>query len=133
MPKRNFGFVALCDAVYQDVQTNKAVLAGVYFGDVILEILPAELRVALYVEVIPDSDGNFEADLQFFIDGKHRGGGKGAITNGVAGKPFALMFPTFGLSLTEPATLEIKGSFDGTRAVPLLKKVIALRPADSSA
>lgn len=132
MPKSGFGFAALCDAVYRDEQSNKAILAGVYSGDVNVESLPFELRFGLYIEVTSPADGDHEIDLQFYINGKQIGGAKAGILATVKGKNAALLVPTFGILISDPASLEIKGVFEGGRAVSLLKKRIDVRPSEPS-
>lgn len=127
------GIVALCDAVYKDEQSNKAILAGLYSGGIVLDQMPVEFRFSLYIEVFLPDSRDHEIDLQFFEGGKHRGGAMIQASAVDPSDPVTLIVPQVGLLIAKPTTFELRASLDGGKPSRLLRKAIIGREAVSSA
>jgi hypothetical protein len=127
MAARNFRNMILCDAVYVDKTTNKPVIAGVYFGDILLPSFPGVVRAAVYGEYIPDRDGNVDIELSVYVDGKRLGNGTIHLADAVSGRSTMLLVPDLGIVAEKPSVLLIKASIDGSRAVNVLTKHIDIR------
>ena len=129
MPKNPFGFVEICDAVYKDEKTNKVVIAGLFGGDIYLDMMPMDLRIALFLDVVTPAAGEHSIELQFFV-GKQLVGGAEAAMEGPAGAKGGLLFPPFSIPFARPSTLEIKGSWNGGRSRVLMKKLVLVKEAE---
>ena len=116
--KPKLGLVAICDAVYKDEQSNKPILAGVFSGDILVSAFPAELRVALYIEIQIPEPGPHEVDIQFHVGGKLLGGGKSQPTSAVKNETTMLLLQGVTLCLQTSITTRRPCS----RARPLTKK-----------
>ena len=126
-----YGNVVLCDAVYFDSQSGKAVLAGVYSGDIVFPALPATGRFALLIDTFPDRTGEFEIDLQFNVGGKHVGGAKVHLIAAAKGAVASMLIPPFDLPVEKAGTLQITSVVPGDKPQIILKKNIIQNPIAS--
>jgi hypothetical protein len=133
MASRIFQNIILCDAVYIDRATNKAVIAGVYVGDVLLSSIPGNMKCSIYGEYIPDRDGQIDIELNILLDNKRVGGGKIHVPEAVAGRAAIFIVPDLPISVDKPSILSISASVEGSRAVNLLKKRLDVRRDSVSA
>jgi len=127
------GTVAMCDAVYKDERTNKAILAGLYSGDVIAERFPIDLTVSFYVEVISDTGGTPEIEINFYMDGKHFMGASVDLRDTIAGVPAMLLLTGLSMRFEKPCRLEMKLCAEGSEAISILSKEITTRDLPPSA
>lgn len=123
MAKLKLGAVAVCDAVYRDVATNKAILAGVYAGDIVVTQFPASLPLAFYIEIWSTEPP--EIDVQFWLDDKHIGGGVASLDQS-AGAPIMLMLSGVHLVAERPSEFSIKIAGKGLTKQTILRKTIRL-------
>ena|SRR5690348_474297 len=130
--RRNFRNIILCDAVYVDQSTHKAVIAGVYIGDILLPSIPGGVRLSLYGEYIPDTTGDIDLELSTYLDRKLQYTGKMRLSNPVVGQPTMLIAPNLQLNIDTPSILSIRASVDGARPIELLKKRLDVRTDTSS-
>ena len=116
----------ICDVVYIDRMSNKAVLAGVYSGGVTLNEVPAIFRASIYSEYYPDVSGDLDLEFRVFVNGAHAGGAKMQIAGAVAGDVSVLVVPSFPIALSAPGTVVIKAFEPGKRSATILTKKVAL-------
>jgi hypothetical protein len=128
MAKRpRVGIIALCDNVYKDEETNKIIIAGLYSGDIFISGFPAELRLSCYAELFIDDEEIHEADFQFFVGGKRRGGALVQFSVADPRSPASILIPPFGLPIEQPSQIELRLSLDESGAVKVLSKSVNLR------
>jgi len=127
MPARNFRNVILCDHAYADRLSNKAIIAGVYSGDILLSSVPGIVRFSIYAEYIPDNDGDQVITLDIHLDRKRVAGGELKISGGIAGVPAMLLVPPVEINIERPSLFELRAYIDGGRPVNILKKRLIVR------
>jgi hypothetical protein len=128
-----FGNVVLCDVVYTDKDTNKAILAGVYSGDIRVGELPATFPAAIYAEYWPEKSGNISIDLMVFINGAQTGGAKMEVSEVERDAVSMLVVPSYQFAFEKSGTLELRASVDGADpAVILTKKLQLIRPTSTA-
>lgn len=63
------GSVIICNDIRKEI-TNKDILIGVYGGDIIISKFPAKLRIAFWIEYIPDRADKIEVNFRIGLKGK---------------------------------------------------------------
>jgi hypothetical protein len=127
--KVKFGMVALCDNVYRDQLSSKPILAGMYSGDLLLDTVPGQLRLALYAELYVPSADPHSVDLTFFLGKKKFGEASVTVEQANLTDPVVMILPAITFNVDAPATLEIRAGIDGGRTAAILKKGIRLQAA----
>lgn len=54
----------LCDDIRKEQGTNKAILIGVYSGDLVLPTIPADVQLAVYLELVAPA-GAYVVEIKF--------------------------------------------------------------------
>ena len=125
-PAPRFRNAILCDAVYQDESSKKAIIAGVYSGDILADSLPGVFPVAMYLEFFPKDGAAHKIELNVLLAGKKYA--RALIeTAATDSSPIMLLMPPMAVKTDTPARLEIRASIDGGRAVRVIEKQIRLR------
>ena len=117
-----FGNVLLCDAVYVDRTSNKAVLAGVFSGDILVKELPVTFSAAIYAEYWPKRAGDISVDLMIFVNDIKIGGAKLEMSDVRIDGAAMLVVPSYQFVFEKTGTLEIHASVDGSAPVSILSK-----------
>ena len=132
MPTRkpHFGLVAMCDAVYQDEKSKKAVLAGLFLGDVLVESMPASVGVAFFLEVIGLEHGHHDIDVRFYVDKEAIGGAKVEFEASSGDEPGALVMPPIRIRVQKELRLRMRASIDGGKETTILDRAIRLKATE---
>ncbi|MBX6368373.1 MAG: hypothetical protein IRZ04_10335 [Rhodospirillales bacterium] len=132
MAAPTFRNAILCDAVYRDAGSNKAVLAGVYSGDILADRLPGAFKIAMYLEFFPEKGCSHKIELSVLLGGKKYGQ---AIIETAASddSPITLLMPPILVKTDEPARLQVHAKVDGRRSFRLIDKQIRLRSPPAAA
>ena len=127
-----FGNIVLCDYAYVDRESSKAVLAGVFSGDILLPSLPARLRVSLYSEFLPPESGKHRIEIRIFLDKKLFARAESEVANTISGTPTIIILPQIEIGIDRPLTLRIKASVNGGRETTLVTKRIMVKEKPST-
>lgn len=126
-----FGTSILCDRVYIDQLTRKAVIAGMYGGDIRMGAIPGALDVSFYTEIWAVEKGDHSVSLEILLNGKDIGGMKAMVTVEDSTGPAMLASPGFQIAITSEGQIEFRGKIDDGEAQTLLVKAITINPAGS--
>ena len=121
-----FNTVALCDQAYCDRDTGKAILAGIFAGDILVAQFPSKIRMSVYAEFLPPQSGHHSVSIKIHVNRKKYAEAVLEAQDAVAGIPAILIVPNFELGIPEPATLEIRASVAGARDIVIIRKQIIL-------
>lgn len=127
MPEYSFGPALVCDAVYKDQATNKAVLAGVYSGYMIAEQFPIVLPLAAYIEVISSEGGEFDVEIRFMVNRIQAATMNLDIQRAEPGVPALVLLQPIPLTITVPGSIELQVRANKGRYKTVLRKEVVLR------
>ena len=126
MPSKiKVGNAILCEYLVAGLG-NKHTLINVFSGDVVVETLPAALRLALYIEYNILTDDAFNIMVDVKIDKYTPMKWRAEIQSNHRNQMGILAVPGFEVRLDRNVTLEVRMTPDGERANTVLKKNIYL-------
>lgn len=119
-----FRNVSMCEDVREEVG-NKKSLMGVFSGDVVVQELPARLKIAFYAEYIPDQGaGLHEFEFSIRVGSKEAASGKISV-NSPRSEVATLILPQGIASIPTPCDIVLNVSGAGeTRE--LIRKAVRL-------
>lgn len=118
----SFPTVVLCEYASR-TENNKHVLAGVYAGDIIVAELPARLRLALYVEILPTVAGNLSVDFTIHLGGKEFAKILTTSADVVPGRPGVILVPNIELGADKDVEMRIDAFYDDQETTILKKQI----------
>ena len=136
----NRGFVTesvvLCDDIRQE-NTGKAILIGVYSGDIVISSIPARLGISLWLQGRATESAHDLSVRALLYGAAPEGSAKPAVTPGVAinvepGNEFTVALTGIPTEITEPGYLAIQLKYGDRDWTELIRKRITLSSGDSS-
>lgn len=121
MKSLKFGNVVLCDVVAPG-HAGKFNLVNAISGDVIVGVLPANVRFGLYMEVELPSDENAKLNLEVIFDGEIIVGGMAELVEGQ--RKGVVAIPMFPIKVEKDGILEAFVSAPGYKRSRALRRKI---------
>jgi len=118
------GNVVLCEYVAKS-EGGKFTLVNVYGGDVLVSNMPARLHLGLYIEFLPDIDGELELDVVMELDSQ-KIEVKGALAELQKGSVAVIHLPGIQFSVNNLSELNVYLRSPGYRITKVLTKKISL-------
>jgi hypothetical protein len=123
--KVKLGNVILCEYLVVGAG-NKHTLINVFSGDVIVESLPAVLRLAMYIEYQTATDEAFNIIIDVKLDGKTLTKLRAEIETGHRHQTGILAIPGIEVGFDRNVTFGVRMTVDGEQPKTILKKQIYL-------
>jgi hypothetical protein len=122
MPNPTIGMVAVCDQIYRDVATNKIVLAGMFTGDLVVQTFPAQISLAIYLELVWASVGEIEFDLSVTASGVQIGKVRDKIQHADQHMPAVIVLPASPFVIEQAGVIEMTIALNGGRRRTAFRK-----------
>lgn len=107
MKKPKFGIVAVCDAAYRDVMSGKAVIAGLFTGDILSSNYPAMFPVTFFVELLNPEEVDDRLEFEVWVGDVVSARAETEVPRDNPG-PAILLFASLPLQLPGPTTVKLK-------------------------
>jgi hypothetical protein len=122
LKKPKFGITAVCDAAYRDALTNKAIIAGLFTGDIVASEYPAVVPLSFFIELENPQDVDERLEFEILVGGELVGVAPAEVDRSLPGTA-VLLFSGFPVQITEPGLLEMRVKYSGGRFTILKKKI----------
>lgn len=121
--KIDFKNVILCEYVARG-EGNKHILINAYSGDIIVDIMPASIVLALYIEYISKTSDALEVNLAISLNGKLIANVVAKMTNLTDNQPGVIAIPMFHLQVEAASTFDVTAAVGTEPSAVLLNKRI---------
>ena len=103
---------------------NKTSLIGVYAGDILVGKFPANLRLAVYIEHIPNDSERYEMAFEIKVGDESVGKGTAEITDAVPNEAALLVLPGINLTTQKEGRFRVLISINGEPPITAIDKAI---------
>ncbi|MVB00187.1 hypothetical protein GN330_23345 [Nitratireductor sp. CAU 1489] len=118
-----FGNAIVCEFAAKG-ERNKHTLVNVFSGDIVVQQMPARLHLGLYVEYLPEVEGNQDISLRIKLDEKVFAKFQVKFKELSAKSPTAIVIQAMQVGIDNDAVFSVEAESQGYRNTKVLSKRI---------